>query len=263
METKGKIGVLDSGLGGLWMLKHLRTLMPEYDYVFFGDQAYVPYGNKTNEELLNRVKTICTYLFDVRECTIILLACNTTSTTIFQELREWVMKTYPGKYVWGMVRPTVEAIPLEESAIFFGTHRTVTSHVYKNEIEKRGDVSAREVELPELATLIERGEQTDQYIASFNTFQDTTKYVGVLVCTHYGIVREDFKKAFPEITTWIYQEDIIPRYIQGHFVSHSDLAKNLSKESTLEILISKENAIFENWKNKWFGETIDVTIISL
>ena len=84
-----KIGVFDSGLGGLLVLKNVREVIPEYDYVFFGDQAFVPYGNKTKEELYERAKIIFTYLFEKHSCKVILLACNTTSTNIYNELKEW------------------------------------------------------------------------------------------------------------------------------------------------------------------------------
>ena len=261
METKGKIGVFDSGLGGLWMLSHIRALLPEYDYVFFGDQAYVPYGNKTDEELFLRAQKIFTYLFETQGCAVILLACNTTSTTIFTQLQEWVRNKYPDRHIWGLVRPTIETILLSEPVFFFGTHRTINSHAYKTEMEKRGMIDIEEVELPELATRIENGGETAQYIESFNTFQNTKKSVGVLVCTHYGIVREDFKKAFPHITKWIYQEDIVPVFIKEYLESHLEIKESLSKLGTLTILVSKENDVFTMWLTKWYGTEYSTKLI--
>lgn len=263
METKGKIGVFDSGLGGLWMLSHIRALLPEYDYVFFGDQAYVPYGNKTDEELFLRAQKIFAYLFETQGCTVILLACNTTSTTIFTKLQEWVRNKYPDRHIWGLVRPTIETIPLLASVLFFGTHRTIDSHVYKTEMEKLGATDIEEIELPELATRIEHGGETAQYIQSFNTLQNTKKSVGVLVCTHYGIVREDFKKAFPQVTKWIYQEDIIPIFIKEYLNSHLEINQSLSKLGTLAILVSKENDIFNMWLAKWYGKEYSAKLVTV
>jgi glutamate racemase len=251
---KGAIGVFDSGLGGLLLLKSLRELMPNYDYIFFGDQAYVPYGNKSEEELLNRAKKVFTFLFEEKNCTIIFLACNTTSTTIFDELREWVKDTYPGRKIWGIVRPTVESVDPQFPVVFFGTHRTITSHKYRDEMIARGQENVVEIEMPELATRIEEGKDTYEYISSFSSF-DTQSHTGVLVCTHYGIAREDFKKAFPHIEKWIYQEDVLPPYIHSYLSTHPD--EKVSTDGTLSLLVSAPNPTFDYFSEKWFNQKPD------
>ena len=247
-----KIGVFDSGLGGLLVLKNVREVIPEYDYVFFGDQAFVPYGNKTKEELYERAKIIFTYLFEKHSCKVILLACNTTSTNIYNELKEWVKENFPDREIWGIVKPTVEAVRAKEDIVFFGTHLTVSSHAYKKEMEKLGRENIIEIQMPELCTMIENDIPTFEYIKSFNHLNDNLDYTGVLVCTHYGIAREDFKKTYPQIKNWIVQEDIVQESIQNYLREKISLEKSLSCGQILQIFVSNESPVFKNFTQKWF-----------
>lgn len=242
-----KIGVFDSGLGGLVVLRKLRELLPEYDYVFFADQAYVPYGNKTKEELTGRAQKIFTYLFEKENCEAILLACNTTSTNIYDELKEWVKENFKGKEVWGIAKPTLEAVRAQKGLAFFGTHMTISSGMYQN-----GVVDGVGIEMPELASMIEKGEPTIAYIESFKDQVKENTETGVLVCTHYPLSLSDFQQAFPQIKNWICQENIISKYIKN-YLSEKNLG--LSKEGTLKIMSSKQNPIFEKFCQNWFFET--------
>ncbi len=258
-----KIGVFDSGLGGLWVLKHIRELMPEYDYVFFADQAYVPYGNKTKEQLFERATKIFKHLYEVEDCAVILIACNTNSTSIYADLKTWAKENYPERQLWGIVKPTIENINAKKDIVFFGTHRTIDSHIYKTESENYGLENVLEIELPELATMIEEGKDCGEYIKSFNPNLaiGQTYGCGVLVCTHYGIVRENFKKAYPEIKNWVYQEDLLPPYIQNYFSKHTDKEAQLSHNATLRVLVSKESLVFKHFLGEWFDA--DCSIIDL
>lgn len=250
-----KIGIFDSGLGGLLILRNLREYLPLYDYVFFGDQAYVPYGNKTREELFARAIKILKHFFEVEGCSAVLIACNTNSTNLYDELKSWVNEHYEDRELWGIVRPTVEAIEPLKPVAFFGTHRTVESHVYKKEMEKLGSEEVYEVEMPELATRIENGGDTLGYISEFKNVIPENVEIGVLVCTHYGIVRENFAEIFPQVRTWICQEDILPKYVENYLRENIELEQNLSKDGSLKILVSAENIVFNKFANEWFGNT--------
>jgi glutamate racemase len=252
------IGVFDSGLGGLWILKHLRETLPQYHYVFFGDQAHVPYGNKTVAELLEYTTKALTYLYEQKNCACVLLACNTTSATIYNELREWVEKHYPGRRIFGVVRPTVLATPTNDPIVVFATSRTVESHAYKDMIKVE---TTTEIALPELASRIENGEETQEYILSFASVVPGTARTGILGCTHYGIVRSDFIKAFPQIQKWISQEEIIPKLFKEFFESHKEFTHTLSKEGDLELYVSKESEIFNQWLTTWFSNHIKAVVL--
>ena len=251
------IGVFDSGLGGLWILKYLREKLPEYNYIFFGDQANVPYGTKSKEDLFAYTTQALLYLYKEKNCLCVILACNTTSTAIFTELRAWVEKEFPDRRVFGIVLPTVLTIPVVDPVAVFATHRTVESHVFKREI--KGDVT--EVALPELCSRIESGGETKEYIASFASQIPDTVKTGALCCTHYGIVRDDFIHAFPNITKWISQEEIIPEFFKNYLESKPDFDNKLSKQNKIEIYVTKESEVFNTWLKKWYQNPPQINII--
>lgn len=260
--TKESIGVFDSGLGGLWILKHLRKELPEYDYVFLGDQLNVSYGNKTPDELFLLAIKALDYLYGEKKCNGVILACNTISSTIYDRLREWKDEKYFGKILFGIVRPTVESIGHDDTVAIFATSRTCESEVYEK-FFKENLKKYIKTSMPELASLIENGGDTMSYITSFKDKipNDVTK--GALLCTHYGIVRDDFKKVFPSIKDWIYQEELIPKYLKDYFVEFPEREAFFSHNGTISILVTKENDVFKNFKDEWFGKDIKVELIDL
>lgn len=248
-----KIGVFDSGLGGLLVLSKIRELLPEYNYVFFGDEAYVPYGNKTKEELFSRAQKICKYLFEKENCQAVLIACNTISTNLYQDLKNWVEENFPNREVWGIAKPTAETLKNENNISFFGTHGTISSHFYKNEIK-----DSIEIEMPNLASMIESGEDTFEYIKSFKNFVPKNIDTGVLVCTHYPLTLAYFKQAYPQIKDWICQEDIIPKYIKNYLLKKEATLRQglqVAEKGDLKIISSKQNPIFEKFSAKFFPNT--------
>ena len=98
---KGNIGVFDSGLGGLWVLKHLKEKLPSYNYIFLGDQKNVPFGGKTPEELFEIATKALDYLYGEKNCMGVVLACNTISSTIYDRLRIWKDEKYFGRILFG------------------------------------------------------------------------------------------------------------------------------------------------------------------
>lgn len=248
------IGIFDSGLGGLWLLRHIRKELPQYNYVFFGDQANVPYGNKSKQELFEITTRVLRYLFEEKNCACVLLACNTTSSSIFSYIQDWVEREYPDRVVLDIVTPTQKVAP--DNALVFGTMRTIESGAYN----KEGRVTRA---LPELASRIEYGDDTHAYIQSQKDIVPPHIHTGVLCCTHYGIVRDDFKKIYPEITEWIYQEDIAPKYMKEYINSNMYIGSRLRTDGKLEIHISQENPLFNKWFKEWYDENIliELTVI--
>ncbi|HAQ03100.1 hypothetical protein A2467_01335 [Candidatus Nomurabacteria bacterium RIFOXYC2_FULL_36_8] len=260
--NKGSIGVFDSGLGGLWVLKHLREKLGDYDYVFLGDQLNVSYGNKTHEELFSLATKALDYLYGERKCMGVVLACNTISSTIYDRLREWKDEKYFGRILFGIVRPTVESLDKEKEVVIFATTRTCESEVYEKFLSENVRNYIK-IPLPKLAHLIENGGDTLSYISSFANFVPSGVESGALLCTHYGIVRDDFKKVFPHINSWVYQEDLIPKYLEEYFEEFPDREAFFSHNKTLSILVTKESEVFNKFKNEWFGVGIPAEVINL
>ncbi len=262
MDKKGNIGVFDSGLGGLWVLKHLREKMPEYDYIFLGDQKNVSYGNKSKEELFVLATKALDFLYQEKNCMGVILACNTISSTIYNELRDWKDKKYFGRILFGIVRPTVESLNMREKIAIFATVRTCQSEVYENYFQNNLK-SYQKISLSELASLIENGGDTYSYLRSFQKEVAEDVKNGALLCTHYGIIRDDFKKVFPQISNWVYQEDIIPGYLKNYFLDYPERKNFFTQNGSLSINITKENQVFNRFKNDWFGNEIKIEIVNL
>ena len=160
---KGSIGIFDSGLGGLWVLKHLKDKLPDYNYIFLGDQANVPFGGKTPDELFLIATSALDYLYGEKKCMGVVLACNTISSTIYDRLRDWKDEKYFGKILFGIVRPTVESIDKQKPVVVFATPRTCESKVYEKFLSENVKNYIK-IPLPQLAYLIENGGDTYSYI---------------------------------------------------------------------------------------------------
>ncbi len=260
--NKGSIGIFDSGLGGLWVLKHLKEKLPEYNYILLGDQANVPFGGKTPDELFLIATRALDYLYGERKCSGVVLACNTISSTIYDRLREWKDEKYFGKILFGIVRPTVESIDKQKPVVVFATPRTCESKVYEKFLSENVENYIK-IPLPQLAYLIENGGDTYSYIKYFKDMIGSDIVSGALLCTHYGIVRDDFKKVFPHIKTWVYQEDLIPKYLAEYFLEFPEREAFFQHESGVEICITRESPIFDKFSSDWFGSIVTPQIINL
>ena len=260
--TKGSIGVFDSGLGGLWVLKHLKEKLPEYNYIFIGDQANVPFGGKTPDELFTIATKALDYLYGEKNCMGVVLACNTISSTIYDRLRDWKDEKYFGRILFGIVRPTVESIDKQKPVVIFATPRTCESEVYEKFLSENVRNYVK-IPMPQLAYLIEHGGDTLAYIKYFKDMIGSDIESGALLCTHYGIVRDNFKKAFPGVKTWIYQEDLIPKYLADYFTEFPDKEAFFEHGGELSILVTAESEVFNKFTHEWFGSKVSPLLIKL
>ena len=132
------IGVFDSGLGGLTILKALLKELPQYNYVYLGDNARVPYGNRSPETIYRFTKEAVEFLFK-KNCQLIIIACNTsTATSLHKIQQEYLPKFFPDRKVLGVIKPVVEQIKESEDRIIgvIGTKATINSEAFVREIKK-------------------------------------------------------------------------------------------------------------------------------
>ncbi|MCX6756501.1 MAG: hypothetical protein NTX85_04125 [Candidatus Nomurabacteria bacterium] len=256
-NTKGNIGVFDSGLGGLWILKHIRELLPEYNYVFYGDQKNVPYGNKSKNDLFVFTTTALAFLYGEQNCVVVLLACNTTSTAIYPELKEWVRENYPDRLLFGIAHPTVESISDSNGVMVFATHRTVDSHFYKESLEEK-NIETHEFVLPELASIIEKGGDVSAYLDQNREVIPAGVDSVVLGCTHYGIAVSEFKNIFPNVSNWILQEEITPPFLEKYIKENQNFNNKLALDGSLIFYITGENPIFQKYGQDWYGDDFEI-----
>ena len=247
------IGVFDSGVGGLTIHRALVDRLPRADFVYLGDQAHAPYGGRAGEEIVDLTRDSCRRLFDLG-ASLVVLACNTASAVALRRLQQtWLpgLRRELGRpvNVLGVIVPTIEAAtgrPWAADAYdrdperrgekaerldvvgVFATRATAASRVYEIEIDKRrADVAAFSEPCPELARMIERGEDREAMRALIAEHVATlTRRVGrapdraVLGCTHYEIVAELFAEALAPGTPVIHQPpavaDALERYLAAH-----------------------------------------------
>lgn len=244
-----KIGVYDSGLGGLFLLSYLWKAFPNYEYVFLGDEKNLPYGSKPIPELLTIAKKNIEYLFEKENCDVVVIACNTLSATVYPLIVDEYTKNYPDKMLVDIISPTIDTLAEDSVFSVFGTERTISSHVYREGIHTRFPESiVHEYQTSELATLIEENKNTEIYLSSFKKDIHPDDHTCIFACTHYGIIHDSFEKVFPQFGPIICQHTILVDYMK--FFLHIEPGASLGK---CTLYVTQENPVFTKYAKEWFS----------
>ena len=213
------IGVFDSGLGGLTVLRALRDAEPAQSFVYLGDQAHAPYGEKSAEEVRVLTRAGVERLFD-EGCKLVLIACNTASALALRTLQqEWLPQSAPDRRVLGVFVPVIEALigrrwanaappsPApggEKSVLFFATPATVANGAFAEELAKRTvGLTPVSIACRGLADAIEAGEREEAYELADGYARSALAQIrsgpaaAVLGCTHYPLALNAFRRALP------------------------------------------------------------------
>src|SRR6056297_2632108 len=222
------IGVFDSGLGGLTVLRTIRARLPWYDYVFFGDNGNAPYGPRSAAEIDVLTEAAVDRLF--REgCELVILACNTASAISLTRLQEdWLPTRAPERRILGVFVPVIEAITgrpwgyagpplpgLMSRVAFFATPATVASGAFRRELAFRATgIEVEEEPCPGLVDALEAGDlgAADRLARGFAErllARMPDPQAAVLGCTHYPMVEHAFRAALPEGTKILSQPRIV------------------------------------------------------
>lgn len=263
-----KIGIFDSGLGGLVIAKAIVKAMPEYDYVYLGDTARVPYGNRSHEAVFEFTREGVDYLFRKENCAIVIIACNTASARALRQIQqEYLPKNFPDRKVLGIIIPTAEECAKFDRVGILATRGTVTSNTFPVEINKLNlKVKVIQNPAPMLVPLAEEGETKNvipflkKYLKPF-----ASKKLDALVlgCTHYPIFKNQIKKLLPKNMKLISQDEIIPKKLKDYFEKHQEITKILSKNKTTKILVTDITKNVEKLTQKWFGKNVKPELIKL
>jgi glutamate racemase len=239
------IGIFDSGLGGLTLLRALVARFPQEHFVYFGDQANVPYGNRPSDEVLALTRAGAEYLFNAG-CGLVMLGCNTATAVAARTLqRDWLPQSpFKGRNILGIVAPTVEAATQTPWAVttpqypqknntdliaILGTTRTISSDVYGQEINKRCPrVRVVQQVCAVLAGAIEAG-QSEQELDAIVTHDVTALLAktggaapdrAILGCTHFPIVEHLFRRHLPSSTRILSQPEIVADSLEDYLARH-------------------------------------------
>jgi glutamate racemase len=275
-----KIGIFDSGLGGLIVTKAIRKAMPAYDYVYLGDTKRVPYGNRSHEAVFEFTKQGVDYLFRKENCAIVVIACNTASAKALRRLqKEYLpLPSLPlrrgrrkegvlERKILGVLIPTAEEVAKFKRVGVLATTGTVSSGTFPKEILKiNPKVKIFQNSAPILVPLAEEGEIK-------NALPFIKKYLEpllnknldalVLGCTHYPIFKKEIKKILPKNTKIISQDEIIPKKLKIYFTRHPEISRKLSKKGTARILVTDITQNVTILTQKWFGAKAKPKLIHL
>lgn len=260
-----KIGVFDSGYGGLTILEQIRKQLPEYDYLYLGDNARAPYGTHSFEVIHEYTWQAVQYLFGA-DCSLVILACNTASAKALrtiqqQDLPKWLqlsnskLSNSQIRNVLGVIRPTAEIVALRTRnghIGVLGTPGTVQSGSYAIELQKqRADLLVAQQACPMWVPLIENGEHlqtgadyfVEKYLRLLFT-QDPQIDTLVLGCTHYPLLMPKIQAILPAIVAHevevVAQGEIVARSLKDYLRRHTDLAATLSKGATCTYLTTEQ-----------------------
>ena len=268
------IGIFDSGYGGLTVLKSIKKALPQYDYLYLGDNARAPYGTRSFDVVYQYTLQAVNYLFK-QNCHLIILACNTASAKALRTIQQQNLpKLFPDRRVLGVLRPTTEEvgnITKSGHVGVLGTSGTVKSDSYKIEINKFfPDVKVTQHSCPMWVPLVENNcfnEAGGQYFVQKyldEIFEkDNQIDTLILACTHYPILKESILKYLPNGVQLVEQGDLVANKLENYLKRHVDLAKNISTNGELNLLTTENSQKFDHHLSLFYGEHLKSKSIDL
>ncbi len=261
MKNMGKIGVFDSGLGGLFIADSIRKRLPAYDYLYLGDTLNLPYGRRSDAALYDLSEKAMRYLF-AQGCELVIMACNTASAAALRKLQQgFLVREFPDRRILGVVVPTLE-VAIEHGAHRIGllaTQRTVHSSIYEIELKKINPfVQLVAIASPLLVPLIEDGGERyldivlEDYLKPMREARVQSLILG---CTHY-VALKDRVQGMMEDVDLISQDDIIPAKLEDYLNRHPEMETRLSKGGTLTAHATDTNENFQKNLQDLMGAAI-------
>ena len=271
------IGIFDSGYGGLTILNKIRQLLPEYDYLYLGDNARAPYGTRSFDVIYEYTLQAVNYLHE-QGCNLIILACNTASAKALRTIQQRDINPDEVR-VLGVIRPTVEVVPARTRTKHIGvlaTPGTVASESYVIELLKQDPtLVVTQQACPMWVPLIEAGEHlsegADYFVEKYLTellTRDPLIDTIILGCTHYPLLQdkiEDFLKRTNRQISVIAQGTIVANSLQDYLLRHPDIAERakMGGKQTITYLTTESATKFAESASIFLSEPIKAQHIEL
>ena len=267
-----RIGVFDSGVGGLTIFKDIEKLLPEYDYVYLGDNLRAPYGGRDANTVYEFTKQACAYLF-AQDCELIILACNTATASALRRLQsEWLPSLNdPHKRILGIIRPLAEAIPLLTRAGrvgVIGTKNTMRSEAYDLELAEqfmlqRSDLAYQlfKQAAPLFVPLVEEAwlsHRVSTIIARQYLRPLKLQHVDTLIlaCTHYPLLGKIIENIMGKQVQIVYPGPIVAESLSKYLERHPEIEILLDRHSRREFLTSGDEESFDRLSSAFLGYTV-------
>jgi glutamate racemase len=273
-KTYSPIGVFDSGYGGLTVLKELVNTLPQYDYLYLGDNARAPYGSRSFDTVYEYTLESVKALFD-QGCELVILACNTASAKALRTIQQKDLPLIaPNKRVLGVIRPTTEIVgnyTKSKEVGIFATSGTVISQSYIIEIEKFfPDVKVFQEACPMWVPLIENNELNNEgteYFVKKHIDQLFTQSKNIdtiiLGCTHYPLLKPVIEKHLPANIQVLTQGKIVADGLKDYLVRHPEMEARISKTNSLNFLTTDCTELFNSHATLFFGQDVKSKHLSL
>ena len=283
-ELTGPIGIFDSGYGGLTILHEIRQLLPQYDYLYLGDNARAPYGPRSFEVVYEFTRQAVFKLFSMG-CHLVILACNTASAKALRSIQQNDLPlldqgltasnlTTPSKRVLGIIRPTAEIIGQLTQSRHVGilaTEGTIKSHSYQLEIQKFApDITVSGVACPFWVPLVEYNEMDSpgaDYFVKKRIDQllmtDSEIDTIILGCTHYPLLLNKILKYVPRGVKVIAQGEYVANSLADYLRRHPEMEHRCSKGASCRYLTTENAEKFKESALIFLHEHIDVQTVEL
>lgn len=272
--TKKSIGLFDSGYGGLTILEKIRALLPEYDYVYLGDNARTPYGTRSFEVVYNFTLQGVKKLYECG-CDLIILACNTASAKALRSIQQNdIAGISPQARVLGVIRPTTEIIgdfTVNRHIGIFGTVGTIQSDSYRIEIGKFfPDIKVSAIACPLWVPLIENAEHdsdgADYFVKKYcDRLMEADDKIDcvILGCTHYPLLESKIRKYLPQNVRILSQGPIVANALKDYLTRHKDIEQRLGKHGRCLFKTTEQAAKFNESASIFLHDAITAETVSL
>ena len=261
---QGPIGVFDSGFGGLAVLKHIVRLLPQYDYLYLGDTARLPYGSRSQEVIYQFTQQAVDFLLRKNHCPLVILACGTASSEALRRVQQgYLVKCCPQKRVLGVIIQAAEQAVLATKNRKIGvmaTEGTVASKAFLREIKKLNPrIQVFQQVCPLLVPIVEAGEEKsliaklalEKYLKPLLQKKIDTLVLG---CTHYGLLEKEIKQiAGPKIKI-VSEGPVAAQSLANYLKRHTEIERQLSRQSQHWFLTTDLTNSFQKLGSRFFGD---------
>lgn len=267
----GPIGVFDSGYGGLTILRRMRKILPQYDYLYLGDNARAPYGPRSFDVVYQFTREAVEKLFSMG-CHLVILACNTASAKALRTLQmNDIPRWDPDRRILGVIRPTAECIGDITKSRHVGilaTEGTIRSKSYDLEIHKLfPDIVVTGVACPLWAAIVEANEADSEGAEYFvkkrikQMFSADSDIDSVILgCTHYPMLINSIKKYIPQGVNIVPQGDYVANSLKTYLDRHPLLEKKITKGGTVRYLTSENPERFKECAQVFLNDDEELSV---
>jgi glutamate racemase len=258
-----KLGVFDSGLGGLLIAKAIRTAMPDIDMLYAGDTLHLPYGNRSPEAIYTYTRQAMEYLF-YNDCALIVVACNTASAGALRRLQQEYLpqSPYKDRRILGVVVPTLECAAEQgrRNLGLLATNHTVRTNIYGEELSKIDPaIHLTQINAPLLVPMIEN-DGVQWIVPVLEHYLKPLKTNGVdsviLGCTHYSLIKSQIQNFMGPEVTLLSQDEIIPPKVEDYLKRHPEIARQIGRNGEQDFAVSDVTEAYSKTAAQIYGEPI-------